>query len=236
MSAKRFCLVSPGRAGSTSLMRAFSAHRDIAVPGGNGELLNPRLRKEFADFVARKTGLAPDSPHALLEQFFAAGESAAYAGFKLIPLQYHEFDGLLQRTDIQFIVLTRKDLPSLVASWFIAKRFDTFRLGSRAVVKQITFGSEWQADLRRHIKTIVGNLDRIGRISGAIRVEYEDMCKPAFACTDLDSYFGRRIVLRDPRPATDARDYVRDWENFSQFVLTEVEHARSVVSLAARSA
>src|SRR5687767_7725585 len=100
---KRFCLVSSGRSGSTSLMRVFESHSDIVVPPGNGELLNPKSREFYAKYVERSTGTVTDSPQELLERFFSSNESAAYAGFKLIPLQYKDVGRFLRRQDIKFI-------------------------------------------------------------------------------------------------------------------------------------
>lgn len=219
MAAKCFCLLSTGRAGSTALMRAIGRHPDIATPPANAELLNPRLRIQFTDYVKRLGGdPTDDSAEALLEAFLRLHSSASYIGFKLLPLQLRSFERLVRDPGIQFIVLTRRDLVSHVASWFVARRYDTFRVGTQSVVKQITFGTEWRDDLRRHIRMIQKNVAAMAQVKDAIRLEYEDLCAPGFSCAALNDYFGRSIALESPHPPTDARHYVQDWEHFAEFV------------------
>jgi hypothetical protein len=227
MTSKVFCVVSPGRSGSTALMDALRHHTDICIPPHNAELLSPHMREQFVRLVAARAGKRPETDAELLALFLASAGDARYVGFKVMPLQSGIFTDFARRTDVQFITLARRDSASLVASWLIAKRFNSFKVGSREVVRSIRFGADWSQEVRWHVRAIQRNLAAMGRLPGAIHLDYEDLCAPDFANARLNEFFVRSIRLVHPRAPTDAREYVENWDEFSHFVNEELRQQRA---------
>jgi hypothetical protein len=124
-------------------------------------------------------------------------------------------------------VLSRRDIASMVASWFVARKYDSFTLGSRQVVRSIHFGEDSEEDVRGNLRRVLRNMEMIERVEGAIRVDYEDLCADSFKSQELESFFGREIRLANPRGPTDARQYVENWHEFSAFIDGEMRRYRA---------
>ena len=69
-----------------------------------------------------------------------------------------------------------------------------------------------------NLRYIVRSQARLARVPNAIALVYEDLCDPEFSDRSLDSFFGRRIRLDDPKPPTSGASYVANWEEFRAFI------------------
>lgn len=228
---RRFCVLTTGRTGSNALFDGIASYSDIAIPtldgtAGNSELLNPRVVDRYRQLLARHGGPAATDAESTVERFFDSCHGSAFAGFKLMPWQHPDFASFIQRSDVQRIVLRRDDLPSMLASWFIANRYDSWQKSSRTVVAQWTFGQAHVAELRRHLVFVLHATYQLEQVRDAIQLRYEDLCQPTFRSDALDTFFGRHIALPKPNPATQAREYLRNWPDFVAFVNAEVARIR----------
>lgn len=228
---RRFCVLTTGRTGSNALFDGFARHPDIAVPtldGGttNSELLHPRVLDRYRQLLAGHGERATPDAASLVDAFFDSRRDAAFAGFKLMPWQHPDIASFILRSDIKRIVLSRDDLPSMLASWFIANRFDSWQKSSRAVVAEWTFGRAHVAELRRHLIFVLHSKHQLDRVQGAIELRYEDLCEPGFCSEPLDEFFGRHVALPEPKAATQGREYLRNWQEFVDFVNDETAKLR----------
>lgn len=227
--AKRFCLLTTGRTGSTSLMDALASWDDVIVPGKlvpciDNELLHPDFvagyMKQFGEIAGRRI----DDQDALVEAFFALGSGAAYAGFKSMPYRHRHFDTFAARDDIRFIVLLRRDVPATVASFAVAQQTGSWRRRGGAAVTW-TFRAEdrlrvW--DLAQYVRATNEILLSVPR---AIRLFYEDLCDPSFSSPELEAFFARPVRLHAPSAPVSIEDYVTNYPQFARFVDTALRHA-----------
>jgi hypothetical protein len=221
---KKFCLLTVGRAGSTSLMNVLEKFPDIAVPNKNipcvdNELVHPKRVQEYAKRYSELCGTPIVTPDELIDGFFAHNASAAYAGFKTMPDRHKKFDAFVSQPDIQFITLTRRDIPSTVASFLLAMKTDSWR----------RFGEPQQARWKfqpaaagrvtlSNLTYVQDSIARLSRVSHAIHLVYEDLCDPAYRCAALDDYFNRPIHIENPKPPTSGSAYVENWDEFRAFI------------------
>ena len=224
MVSRKFCVMTIGRSGSTSLMNALEAHSDIALPSKNiscvdNELVHPKVIRHYMQEYSKLADRLISTSHELIECFYALNQNTAYAGFKSMPNRHQDFAWLTQRRDITFITLSRRDLASTVASFMLAMSTGSWRRNGEAQPYI------WRFDQDRHGAAIRGNVSYIlnsqamlESISAAIKLEYEDLCDPAFKSNALDAFFGRSIRLKQPKPPTQAKSYVENWHEFSDFI------------------
>ncbi|HYR07482.1 MAG TPA: hypothetical protein VEQ60_06930, partial [Longimicrobium sp.] len=130
--AKRFCLLTTGRTGSTSLMDALASWDDIVVPGKlvpcvDNELVHPEFAASYMEQLGQLAGRAVDGEDALIETFFALGAHAGYVGFKSMPYRHQRFEAFVSRRDVRFIVLLRRDVTATVASFAVAQQTASWR-------------------------------------------------------------------------------------------------------------
>jgi hypothetical protein len=221
---KRFCVLTVGRTGSTSLMNALGKFSDIVVPRKNmprigDELFHPKKLHARMKRYAELCGVPIVSAHRLMECFFAYNAGTGYAGFKTMPNWHMNFDAFVARDDIQFITLTRRDVPSTVASFLMAIRTNAWqRFGEPQPVT-------WTFVASRDGKRVLGNLayvrqslTRLSRVPNAIALAYEDLCNAAYRNEALDDFFGRPIRIENPKPPTSGRAYVENWDEFCAFI------------------
>lgn len=223
-AARRFCVLTVGRAGSTSLMDRLAQYPDIAVPGRNiacvdHELTHPARLQAHAAAYAELCGRAITTQEQLIDCFFEFNSGAAFAGFKTMPNRHKDLDRFVARPDIQFVTLTRRDLASTVASFLLAMATESWRRSGGPQA------ARWKFDIQRDAPAVLGNLRYVVRshvqlshVPDAIALVYEDLCDPEFSSAKLDAFFGRGIRLSDPKPPTSAETYVANWQEFRAFV------------------
>jgi hypothetical protein len=219
--AKKFCVLTEGRSGSTSLLQALARFDDVAVPGKNvashdDELLNPqhlaRYRREYARLCGRDIADAG----ALVDAFYALNACSAYAGFKSMPVRDRHFAALVARADVQFIALTRRDTLSAAASFAVAHFTGSWRRRGEP------YAARWRFEPARHGRWVRGNVAyvrlthaRIAQVPSAIRLSYEELCDGGTRA--LDEWFGRAVRLHDAKPPTSGAAVVENWDEFRAF-------------------
>lgn len=222
--ARKFCVMTVGRSGSTSLMEALERCDDIAIPSKNitcedNELVHP---KRIAEHIKRYSELCNKTitnQQGLIHAFFELNDAFAYAGFKSMPNRHPDYANFIKSKDLQFITLRRRDIASTAASFLRAGDSGSWRRHGEPREESWTF------DMNRHAERVKGNVAYIfqshalmSRIDGAIHLYYEDLCQPDYSSARLDKYFNRPIRLENPRPPTSGSQYMENWELFSGFV------------------
>lgn len=230
---QRYCVLTAGRSGSTALMNALAAHADIAVPGKSvasedQELLHPRDIARYTAAYRQLTGKAIDDDDSLIAAFYAHHADSAYAGFKSMPERHADFTTFSRRRDIRFIVLTRRDVASTVASFFVAAHTGSWRRNGEPQAARWTFGSDHLASVLGHLDYVLKSNALLAQVPAAIRLSYEDLCQPDFSSPELDALFGRRITLMQAKPPTAARSYMSNWPVFEQFIAQQTLQLRAV--------
>lgn len=112
-----------GRAGSTSLMNVLEEFDEIALPSKKfdckgSELLHPIDTRRHKTEMSKLVGKQIKTNLELIECSFEYNRESTYVGFKLLPNAFKKCKRFLKRDDITFIVLTRDDILSLIASFF----------------------------------------------------------------------------------------------------------------------
>jgi len=224
MTSRKFCLITPGRAASTALMNILEGHDDIAVPNknidcSNNELIQQRKVKQYRRLYSElcKTQIKTNSE--LIKGFFEYNQSSPYAGFKTMPMRHKNDPEFLQREDIQFIILTRDDIPSTVASFITARQRNTwYRKGGnpkekieiRGILILMTWGN---------VMYLQNSLKALERIKNGINIKYEELCQPDFNNPELNAFFERKIQLQNPLTPTSGAQYIKNWQWFQRFVM-----------------
>ena len=224
-AAQRFCVMTMGRSASTTLMAALEAESDIALPNkdfycpGN-ELLQPVRMSLYRTFYGRRTGRAITTPEDLVDAFYAWNAGANFAGFKSFPSRHRDMAVFGAGNDLRFVALLRRDLPSAVASFMLARSAGAqwARRGGPQALRW-RFDPELDAgNVETEVAAVVGECRALLRIPDAVRLTYEQLCDPGFSSAALDALFERPIRIADPRPPTDAAGYVDNWAGFAAFV------------------
>ena len=178
---RRFCVLTTGRAGSTSLMRALRAEDDITLPSKilpcvDDELLHPERCGLYMKRLARQLDRAVDTPEDLVDAFYASGEDSTYAGFKSMPERHRDFRAFVARADVQCIVLVRRDFASTVASFVLARITGSWRRKGEAQPVRWTFRPSEAALVRECVRHACVRLRALAEIESAINMAYEDLC------------------------------------------------------------
>lgn len=222
---KKFCVLTIGRTGSTSLMHALEKFDDIALPSRDtvcidNELLHAERIAGYMEHYAPHASEKIVRPQQLINAFYACHAEASYAGFKSMPNRHPNYLKFIRRSDIQFITLTRRDLPSLVASFISAMENGTWRRNGEEPP------TEWQFDVDRHGTAVTSNVAYVlksyaalNAVPNAIRLSYEGLCDPSKEHVELNKFFGRTIKLSNPKPPTIGEKYVANWAEFKNFVV-----------------
>lgn len=216
---RRFCLLTTGRSGSSSLMRAFETYEDIALPARQlgrdaNELLLlrdfERHRRAYEVLLGRPIA----GRNALIEAFYRYNAGMAFAGFKSMPHRHADFRHFVARKDIRFITLVRADVASTVASFMLAMRRGTWGRRGELPHKRWTFQPQDAPEARAILRRLRSNMRALAAVPAAIRLTFEDLCDPAYSAPELDDYFGHPIRLPDPRPPTSGASYTGNWAEF----------------------
>jgi hypothetical protein len=154
----------------------------------------------------------------LVNAFFELASRSPYAGFKSMPNRHRNLQVFVQSEDIQFITLEREDLASTVASFIVAIDRDTWRRDGGEQVHGFEFKGEYVDRARSHLDYILSSSALLGRIPGAIKLTYEEICRDDFDNAQLNGFFGRVIKLDRPQAPTNAEHYVRNWDSFKRYI------------------
>lgn len=223
-AARRFCVLTVGRSGSTSLMNFLGGFPDVALPCRDtdcedNELLHPDRAARYAQEYAKLCKLPVRTRDELIECYYRYHAASAYVGFKSMPNRHRDFDAFTLRPDIQFITLVRDDVASTVASFLVAMNTGSWR----------RFGepqpARWVFDPARDGRRALSNLGYVQQsntalrnIPGAIALTYEMLCDPAFNDAALNEFFARQISIVNPRPPTHGSSYVENWDEFCSYL------------------
>lgn len=227
-AARRFCVLTVGRSGSTSLMNFLQRFPDIALPCTDidcvdNELLHPDRAAQYAQAYAKLCNLPVRSQDELIECFYRHHAASAYVGFKSMPNRHRDFPAFSSRPDIQFITLVRDDIASTVASFMVAINTGSWR----------RFGepqpARWVFEPIRDGQRVLSNLSYVlqsnmalRRIPNAIALTYEVLCDPDFNDEALNRFFARQVRIDNPRPPTHGSSYVENWDEFESFLKKEL--------------
>ncbi|MBN1209540.1 MAG: hypothetical protein JXB05_32110 [Myxococcaceae bacterium] len=219
---RRFCVLTTGRTGSTSLMDGLAAWDDVLVPHKlftcvDNELLHPDHGETYKQRLEALSGRRIRSRGELLERFFAQGSAYRYAGFKSMPNRHPRYRAFIEREDLQFIVLVRADVAATVASFLVALRTGSWRRAGGAQAAW-TFRREDRSAVLDNLLYVHASHAQLAQVPGAIRLTYEELCSPAFHSAELERFFGRPVQLRAPRPPLTTADYVTNWPEFEAFI------------------
>jgi len=221
---QKFCVLTVGRAGSTALMDRLAREPDIALPGKNidcidQELVHPSRVNAHAAAFARLGSTTISTIDQLIDCFFTVNAGRAYAGFKTMPNRHRDFDRFVNRSDIRFITLSRRDIASTVASFVVAMATDSWRREGGAQTARWTFVPKRDGPaVAGNLRYVLNSSAQLEKVPGAIALAYEDLCDPKYASPDLDAFFGRSIRLDEPKPPTSGRSYVANWAEFCDFI------------------
>ena len=214
----RFCLLTTGRSGSTSLMNFLAKFDDISLPCTDvdcvdNELLHPERVSQYAGVYAARCAQPVKTVNDLIECFYRVHNTAAYAGFKSMPNRHPDFAVFTARSDIRFITLVREDIASTVASFVVAMDTGSWRRFGEAQP------AVWRFDLARDEERVLSNLAYVLQsnavlrgIPNSISLTYEALCTPDFNNSALDHFFARQVCIENPRPPTHGSSYVENWD------------------------
>ena len=213
-----------GRCGSTALMQALRAFPDISTPGKaidcvDDELLHPEHATRHASDYAGLTGQPVRSADDLLGAFFRHHSASAYAGFKSMPNRHRDFAAFVRTPEIRFIGLVRYDIPSTVASFLIAMAAGCWRRDGGAKRYRLAFDAKAHGPaVASNLRYVLDSLGAIDAMPNAIRLVYEELCRPDFRSAELDDYFERSVRLANPKPPLHAGSYILNWPEFRDFI------------------
>jgi hypothetical protein len=222
-TSKKFCLVTPGRAASTALMNVIADSDVVAVPNKNiecpnNELVQHRFVKKYKKLYAELSQTPIKTNRELINQFFLYNQQYAFVGFKTMPLRHKDDPGFFLRDDIQFIVLSRNDIPSTVASFLHARKANTWNRTGGSYQGKLGVGWFDKLLMWGNVRYIRDSLAVINKIKKPIQISYEELCSPAFSNAELNELFGRTIKLDNPSRPTSGEAYVENWDEFKRFV------------------
>ena len=223
MTSRKFCLITPGRAASTALMSVLEGYDDIAVPNknidcNNNELVQQRVAKLHRRLYGELCGTEIKTDAELIEKFFEYNQASPFAGFKTMPMRHKNQPEFFQRQDIQFIILTREDIPSTVASFIAARMKNTWDRKGGAARSKIRIRGISVLMVWGNIIYIRRSLNALNMINNGIKITYEALCDPNFSNQELNAYFGRTIQLASPVKPTSGADYIENWDWLKGFV------------------
>jgi hypothetical protein len=136
-----------------------------------------------------------------------------------MPNRHRRYSEFVTTAGLQIIGLTRRDIPSTVASFMLARATGRWRRDG-GIQQQ-----SWHFDPLQHGQWVASNLAYVTRsieaiqvIPEAIALTYEDLCREDFHSPRLDSFFGRAIRLGNPKPPVHGSSYVSNWPEFLAFL------------------
>ena len=219
---KRFSILTTGRAGSTSLMQALARCNGVGLPDStigcdDFELLHPQKKAKYIQYFEQLTQTPLSDPQ-LVEAFYSSQAHQQFAGFKSMPNRHQDYEQFIQSRNITFITLSRRDIPSTIASFTLAMHRGTWRRYGGSPDQQLVFNPEQCQRIVSNIRYLHKALAQLGAIQNPIRLVYEELCQPDFCCPQLDAFFGQSVQIASPQPPTSGASYVVNWDEFSEFV------------------
>lgn len=220
---KPFMVSTTGRAGSTALMDKFASYPDIGVPNKqvdcrDNELLHLRFIERYKDYYQEYLDQPIRSEIGLISAFYRANQGGAYAGFKSMVNRHPYLEALTGSREIQIITLRRADPAATVASFIVATRAGTWRRDGGPQQHRLVFDTRLRQQALAHLEYISQSIRVMSELPGAIRLVYEDLCRPDFVNKELNEYFGPEIQLERPKTPIQPADYVDNWLEFKTFI------------------
>lgn len=222
--ARRFCLMTVGRTGSTSLMEALERFEDIGVPNKNiecidNELIHPRTLTSNLEKYSALCGRPLLTQQQLMDAFYELNEGYAFAGFKSMTNRHKDYRGIFQRPDLQYITLERRDIASTAASFLLAEIRGSWRRHGEPQPAGFRFDAgRWGKRVESNVYYMFQSHTTLAGLPGAIPLYYEDLCDPDQRSPALDAYFGRPVRMPEPKPPTSGASYVSNWDEMRDFV------------------
>lgn len=232
LDARRFCVLTVGRSGSTSLMNFLGTLTQVALPCGDidcvdNELLHPERAAQYAHAYAKLCKCPIRTQADLIECFFRHHARSVYVGFKSMPNRHADFPEFSLRPDIQFITLVREDVASTVASFLVAMETGSWRrFGEPQAARWVFDPTRDGQRVRSNLSYVLQSNTALRRIPNAIALTYEALCEPAFNHAALNQFFAQKISIDHPRPPTHGSSYVENWDEFNHFL--NIELARNL--------
>lgn len=235
--ARRFCVLTVGRSGSTSLMNFLKSFPDIALPCRDtdcvdNELLNPEWAAKYAQVYAKLGNHPVRTRDELIECFYKYHADSAYVGFKSMPNRHRDFHAFSLRPDIQFITLVRDDIASTIASFLVAMNTGSWRrYGEPQLARWVFKPARDGQRVLSNLSYVLQSNAALRHIPSAIALTYEALCDPAFSDEALNRFFARQISIDNPRPPTHGSSYVENWDVFCNFLrkaLARIEPSQQI--------
>ena len=223
MGSKKFCVVSPGRCGSSAFMRALNAFDDIASPCKNSqllfsELLHPDFIEEAYSIYSALGDLNDRTPSKLIDCFYDVNSNFPFAGFKLLFCQSSGVSQLWFSRDIQFITLVRRDIASAMASCMMASDTGDWNRQGGGHKRGWSYSSAREEELKGRVEAHFKAVITLKSIPNTIVIYYEDIARGGFVDASLREFFGRDVRLAEPKEPTSGESYVRNWGEFRGLV------------------
>ncbi|MGR9090674.1 MAG: hypothetical protein ACU85U_08870 [Gammaproteobacteria bacterium] len=213
---RKFCVITTGRAGSTSFMNALAAPDDIAVPGKqvdsfDHEILRLRTPDRYWQSYAALSGIPVTDELSLVRAFSHSNAGAQFAGFKTMPNRHRFLQQMLDEHGMRMICIYRHDVPSTIASFIAAFDAGSWRREGERQSHQVFSGGKLATRADAHLNFLIRCTRLFARLPGAIKIAFEDLCDPDFANAALEEFFERPVCLPKPRPPVDGSTYVENW-------------------------
>jgi len=220
---RRFCLLTSGRAASTSLMQALAAHADIGVPEKqlkcpNNEIYSFMRADRYWAAYTLLAGFPVHDELSLAAAFYASNQTMPFAGFKTMPNRHRHLQRMINEHDIQVITLVRRDIASTIASFIAATDSGVWVRAGETQTHRFHFGREHERRVDSHLSYLVQCLRLFTQIPGVIALDFETLCDKTFSDTKLDGYFKRPIHLTSPLTPIDGSHYVENWPSFTRYI------------------
>ena len=220
---KSFILMTTGRSGSTALMNTLAKYPDVAVPNKqidciDNEILHPNFVNSYIPFYQQFSQVPISNEVEFINCFYQSNKTSTYAGFKSMPERHKQFQAIINSSHIQIITLIRRDIASTIASFIMAIDKKTWRRNGGKQSYSFTFSDQYKPRVLSHLKYIVNSRNKLKQFTNAISLEYEDLCQNDFEKQNLNQYFDREIKLSQPKPPVNAKNHVKTWNDFQQFI------------------
>lgn len=228
---RRFCLLTSGRTGSTALMDVIAAVDGVAVPACDvdcidHELLHPARSRGYAKYYSTQARQPIATGADLISAFYRCHSQSKWAGFKSMCNRHRNLARFIEREDIQFITLRRRDIPATVASFMLAMEQNTWRRDGGQPEQTWTFSDDNKELVLSNLAFVHQTHDVLDQISTAIALDYEDLCQPGFESSQLNQFFESSLFLPRGQPPTDASRYVTNWPTFLAFCRATLKELR----------
>jgi hypothetical protein len=207
-------------------MNALGALPGVVVPASNVHSPdNELIHHQTIPLYQQLRGRGFSSSKDLINFFYQYNREAQFAGFKSMPRRHGDYAEFIQRPDIQFITLDRRDVFATLASFIAATKHNTWRRTGGVPPKKLRYEESDARQLELNLRYIATARQSLLVVPNAIPLFYEDLCQPQFRSARLDAYFEQPVILSGAKPPTQTRDYL---ENDVEF-RAAVEQVRKVM-------